>query len=189
MVEDTKDSNGLWAKECGSGTNYSRTRSGVVWENMTQRCKVGGGYQKRNPSYIGCEMSELFKDFQGFANWYTEQVGYGCDNYDLDKDLLIPDNKIYSEATCVLVPHELNTFFRSLRGDMAGVFFDKRRNQIYSKIVTSEGQKRLGSFLTVEEASKSYKAAKTKEACKWADRILSGEYIVDARVVERLSNW
>jgi hypothetical protein len=87
------------------------TRAGVLWTNFTQRCKDGGSLQKAVPAYKGSKNG--FKDFQEFAEWCQHQVGYLEKDdrghyWQLDKDILVKNNKVYSPSTCVFVPKSLN---------------------------------------------------------------------------------
>ena len=76
---------------------------------MTTRCLAA--YKEIAPTYAECENG--FKDFQEFAQWCQEQEGYmlkdGDRFWSLDKDLLVPGNKVYSPSTCLFVPYDVNT--------------------------------------------------------------------------------
>lgn len=86
-------------------------KSYKVWEKMLGRC-YDVNYQNKQPSYIGCTVCSKWHNFQNFAKWYDENVYYvKCDRVELDKDILIKNNKIYSEDTCVFVPKSINTLF------------------------------------------------------------------------------
>lgn len=192
-ADDIRSESGLWVKSYSmNGVKY-RTKSYSVWNNMKARCKVGGSVQHKQPTYVGCTMSENFKDYQFFAEWHTKQVGYSCRGYQLDKDLLVKGNKVYSEDTCVLVPRQLNTFFTdraAQRGDCPLGFSHSKTYNKYIVHVSSEGRlKYLGWFETPEEAAAVYKQAKEAEALKWYEKLRSGEFIVDSRVLSMVQNW
>lgn len=95
--------NGLWIAIAHSINLQSRTESGSVWYDMRNRCKINGSIQNRQPRYIGCTMSENFKDFQFFVEWHIKQIGFGLKDYQIDKDLLISGNKEYHEDKCVFI--------------------------------------------------------------------------------------
>ena len=87
-----------------------------VWKNMARRC-----YDKRCQAYsnyggIGVTVSEEFKTYSNFKNWYIQESG-GNRFLELDKDCLsylsnVP--KVYSRDTCILIPPELNTFISTI---------------------------------------------------------------------------
>ena len=78
------------------------------WRKMLQRC-YDPYYINKHLSYTDCFVCEEWHCFQNFAKWYVENI-YNCNNeiMDLDKDILIKGNKIYSPETCVFVPQRIN---------------------------------------------------------------------------------
>ena len=85
VIPDCKNASGLWAQKVGR----NRTVSGQKWSDINNRCKVGGAFQIRRPTYIGC--ANKFTDFEAFANWHVKQVGYNR-GWQIDKDLLVKGN-------------------------------------------------------------------------------------------------
>lgn len=84
------------------------------WCCMLQRC-----YSKKTPHYDnyggrGAFVSEEWLDFLNFQEWYIrEESRYTNKTWlEVDKDILIKDNLMYSEEVCALVPRELNNLFR-----------------------------------------------------------------------------
>lgn len=193
VIDNFQDSTGRWVvKTMISGKNFW-TKSGSVWHNVKQRCKIEGAEQLRNPAYVGSFMSKNFKNFEFFVNWHSSQVGFGLENYHIDKDILIKGNKQYHEDCCVLVPQALNNFLcahGAARGEWPqGVSFNKEKRYFQATITIDSKAKRLGGFNTPEAAFIVYKSAKEQEARRWAQRLEDGEFIVDLRVIERLRNW
>ena len=84
-----------------------RTQEYEAWCGMLKRCYCPRTHV-RQPSYIGCSVSDEWLNFQTFAEWYVNQPGY-TEGWDLDKDLLCIGNKVYSEENCTLLPRELNS--------------------------------------------------------------------------------
>ena len=182
------------------GTKYQPTINGVktkeydLWQSMLQRC-YSDSYQKKHPTYIGCEVSENFKSYEYFYEWCNEQIGFGVDGngnpFQLDKDLLIKGNKVYSESTCVFLPQEINkvlTKSTALRGKyLVGVCWCKTSKAFKAQVGKSKGkQEYLGSFNTEIEAFNAYKQAKEtfikEQAEKWKGQI-------DERAYEALMNY
>lgn len=165
--------------------------SGNTWNAMRGRCKEGGCVQSIFTNYIGCTMSANFKIFDFFVEWHEKQIGFGREDYDLDKDLLFPGNKLYSEETCVLIPCQLNSFLlvSTRPGDYpTGVQitpFGKYKTQMRVDGKTIH----IGSYSTIAEAALSYKIAKENEAKRWYNRLLAGEFPVEPIVIEAMKNW
>ena len=96
--------------------NNIKTEECVKWFSMFVRC-YDEKYHKRQPTYIECEVSDEFCNFQNFANWYYHHK-YVCKYpLEIDKDLLYEGNKIYSPSTCCLIPKEINATLNSKRHD------------------------------------------------------------------------
>jgi hypothetical protein len=81
---------------------------------MTQRVKTGNKSSEHYRAYESVEISEMFLDPQKFCDWAVQQKGWGL-GYQLDKDLLSEDSKIYSEYTCCFLPSEINLALIPLR--------------------------------------------------------------------------
>lgn len=77
-----------------------------AWKRMLQRC-FDAKYKEEHPTYIGVTCVDEWKDFQCFASWWYSQPNHDK-GFQLDKDLLIDGNKVYSPKTCCLLPSEIN---------------------------------------------------------------------------------
>ena len=77
-----------------------------AWSGMLERC-YSAKWQERYPTYVGCTVSEDWLVFSKFKAWMEKQEWEGKD---LDKDILIEGNKVYSAETCVFVTRMVNTF-------------------------------------------------------------------------------
>jgi len=87
--------------------NGIKTKSYITWVGMIQRC-YSDVHQLKHNTYIGCTVCEECKNFQNFALWYKENYpSFEIENsrWELDKDLLVKENKIYSPNTCVFIPN------------------------------------------------------------------------------------
>lgn len=166
----------------------------TVWYSMLQRCH-NSKIHKQKPTYSGCAISDNFKSLTYFLDWAKQQVGHNSRDgegrkFNLDKDILIKGNKVYSEDTCCFIPREINVLFvssRATRGaNPVGVYYDKVREN-YQAYVRVNGKKcALGRYTTSEEAFYAYKKAKEAHikdvANKWKEQI-------DIRVYNALMNW
>lgn len=98
---------GLWARTVYLGNRKSiMTHAYRTYKNMVDRTRTGSKTQAKNPTYRDCQNG--FGGFQAFADWATKQVGYGTPGFQLDKDLLVPGNKVYSVETCCFLPAQIN---------------------------------------------------------------------------------
>ena len=160
-----------------------------AWARMIERC-YSEKFHRIKPTYIGCTVSDEFKDYSKWREWY-DNYQYKYDGWHLDKDLLIKGNKVYSENTCVFLPHEINQILvkrTASRGKyLIGVSWHKTNNAFVARVNKNKGgSEHLGYFKTEIEAFNAYKQAKEsyiKEvADRWKDRI-------DPRAYEALYNY
>lgn len=132
------------------------------WESMLLRTN-SSNYQSSRPTYVGCSVAEEWLRFSTFKKWMEEQDWEGMD---LDKDILVAGNKVYSPSTCAFIPHELNMVLsdsRAARGKYPlGVHLqsDCRVNPYQSQISTKGRRCRLGSYSTIEEAHAAWQRTK-----------------------------
>lgn len=97
---------GLWQKS-QPGNGDVKTEAYQTYNDIVKRTKAGGKYQTKYPTYIGTQNG--FGDFQHFADWAVQEIGYAVPGFELDKDLLVPGNKTYSPETCCFLPAQINT--------------------------------------------------------------------------------
>jgi len=76
------------------------------WHAMMKRC-YSSKEQKRNPSYIGCEVCKEWHNFQNFAEWYENNCTNG---FQLDKDVNSGSRtgRLYSPDFCLFIPANKN---------------------------------------------------------------------------------
>lgn len=190
---------GIWYKHLKSGTiknpnhpsvfgigykgegNYLLSFKGkntlcyTLWNNLLRRCYSEKSFIK-HPSYIGCSVHPDWHNFQVFAEWFYENYK---EDFDLDKDILVKGNKIYSPETCCFVPQEINILFtncKSSRGELPiGVI--KHYNRFQARVNINHQTICLGTFKTPEKAFQVYKKAKEKEI-KDTAKIFAGEFFL-----------
>lgn len=155
-----------------------------AWKSMLGRC-YSDKYQDRQPTYIGCIVSEEWKIFSNFRSWMEEQDWEGKQ---LDKDLLFEGNKVYSENTCVFVTRMVNSFTTeraAARGEwMIGVAWHKGVNKFVSRCCNpfTKKQENLGCFDSEQEAHNAWLERKLELAYELAG------IQTDTRVAEALIN-
>ena len=142
----------------------------AIWKNMFQRC-YDPAYAIKYPTYADATVTPEWYNFMTFRAWVVGQDWQGnC----LDKDLLIPRNKISAPDRCLFVSNTINTLLSdnaAQRGKYPiGVILCKdrshRRKPFRAEIrLGRDGSGRisryLGHFRTPEEASAVYRAAKS----------------------------
>lgn len=123
------------------------------WSNMIIRC-----YSKnKRECYKGCTVSDEWLVFSNFRNWMVSQ---DWENKELDKDILVKGNKLYSPETCIFIDQHINTLLINKgagRGKYAlGVTFCKLNKKFRSSCSKNGKLKSLGYFKTEKEAHNAY---------------------------------
>ncbi len=132
------------------------------WDSMLTRC-YSKKFQERRPSYKGCCVCEEWLTFSNFKRWMEVQDWRGKQ---LDKDLLVDGNKIYSPETCVFVTTEINNFIGYKDIDkscyLTGVDYIEVSSKYRSCCSNPLTRKRenLGYFETEVEAHLAWKSRK-----------------------------
>lgn len=133
-----------------------------TWRDMLKRC-YSNRLKEKYPTYKDVICCEEWLLFTNFARWFKDNYIAG---YQLDKDILVKGNKLYSHNTCVFVPAKINSFIilsGKIRGDQPlGVDLHKGKFRAQIKI----GSKRiyLGVFNSKEEAHRAWQKAKLEQA-------------------------
>jgi hypothetical protein len=144
------------------------------WSDMLKRC-----YSKKNqikqPTYRDCSVCIEWLRFSNFKTWMEKQDWQGND---LDKDLLVIGNKVYSPQTCVFLKGNVNSFIldsASARGDLPlGVTFERSKNKYRSQcgnFVNNgvKSQKFIGYFDCPQQAHLAWKKRKHELALQLAE--------------------
>lgn len=191
-VVDFKTPNGEWVGSYNCNGKQVHTRAYKLWHDVLWRCKVGGKYQEKKPTYLGCV--NYFDDYQSFAEWCQVQVGYMKRDtngkfYSLDKDILSETRFVgYAPDTCCFVPVGLNSLLQlqhSSRTDMPiGVTKRDTRKVTYQARINYEGKnKYLGTYDSKEGAHKAWQNAKH---INLETALREYEGLVDMRVIDKL---
>lgn len=146
----------------------------IKWSNMVNRC-YNPKYHDRQPAYKGCTICEEWKYLSNFIKWVDSQPNRDWENCDLDKDLLLTDNKYYSPETCVFVDRLINSFItntRTKRGEWSiGVKLDNcGKFQAQCSSPFAKKLEHIGLFLCPNEAHKAWQAKKHEHACILAEQ-------------------
>jgi hypothetical protein len=154
----------------------------LVWKSMLHRL-----YNKNDHKFIrnynDCRVCEEWLKFSNFKAWMETQDWFGKE---LDKDLLVKGNKLYSPQTCLFIGKNLNKFLtdsKFTRGELLiGVSRQKHSNKFKAecsgRILGVKGY--IGLFDTEVKAHLAWKKRKHKYACKLA------ELETDPRIIHAL---
>ena len=131
-------------------------KSREVWGDMIKRC-YDEKQLKRRPSYIGVTVCDEWLCYANFKEWYDKNIYEIKDErMQLDKDILIKGNKVYSPETCIFVPQRINTLFREFNNNEFPTL-EERSNGTFAIRVRMNGKsKRISGFETKEKAEECY---------------------------------
>lgn len=149
--------------------NSVKTKVYIVWVGMIKRCYDAS--IKTNISYQDCSVDERWHNFQNFAKWFYDNYTEG---WELDKDILIKGNKVYSPETCLFVPAEVNQFFKKSKKQrgryLIGTTFFKQTGKYVAHCSVEGKTKSLGYFYSELDAFYAYKTFKEKLAIELAEK-------------------
>lgn len=171
----------------------------LYW-NMRTRC-YNKNYHKLSPRYKGCTVcKEWLKDKKAFYEW-ADQNFYKIDGertVELDKDILIPGNQIYSPDTCIFVPKPINDMFiyahgKQKNGLPVGVtkIRERYRASTNKLVVDQNGERKnkfiyIGLYDTPEAAYEAYKTHKMAEIICVADGYRD---VIPEKLYNAMINW
>lgn len=151
--------------------NGRNTKEYTAWFSMLERCYYKK-FKGNRRTYEDVSCCDEWLLYENFYEWLHSQENFdkwlNSDRWCLDKDIITKRNKIYSSATCCLVPENVNLLFGKndiSRGDLPiGVTYHKRIGKYNARIskVGANGKYRehIGYYNTPEEAFWAYKKAK-----------------------------
>ena len=148
------------------------------WRAMIERVNIKNDAFHR--TYADVTIYEEWYNYQIFAKW-AENNYYTIDNYkiELDKDILIKGNKIYSPNTCIFVPDIINVLLIKAdksRGNLPiGVYWHERDQEYRAQCsyVNDNGLRKnkwLGGYNNPNDAFIAYKTYKEEHIKKMANR-------------------
>lgn len=174
----------------GKGDYTSRASENVIsfayrsWTSMLKRV-YSPKYLAKSPNYLGCSVCDEWLNYQNYAAWCDTQ--YHEDDWQLEKDILVKGNRVYSPDTCRFAPPPINYIINlnsSSRGTLpVGVHYRTDCLHRYSASIQDWDRRKigLGRYATAEDAFylgyKPAKEAKVKEiADKYKGRICDDLY-------------
>lgn len=153
----------------------------AVWRGMIER-GYSEKYKQKYPTYAEVSVCSDWIYFTKFKSWMEQQDWEGNE---LDKDILLEGNKIYSPETCIFVSQAVNSFLTNCSEQKGayptGVHLQKQTGKFIAACSDlGRGRKHIGSFSSPEAAEEAYKTFKGKLALELAS------IQTDIRVAEAL---
>lgn len=154
---------GITGAKYQSRINYEMTPEYSIWFGMMTRCYKPN--HKKHKSYYECKVCQEWLLFENFYEWLHSQDNFNkCTNenyngWEIDKDILFKNNKIYSPSTCCLVPHIVNSLFikrKDYRGDLP-IGVAMHNGKYLAQCHNSNNYIYLGIYNTITEAFQAYK--------------------------------
>lgn len=136
-----------------------------TWLDMINRC-YNEKIKQRYETYKNVTCCDEWLHYKNFKKWYDENY-YEIEGQqmNLDKDILMKGNKVYSPKTCIFVPKRINTLFtkcNSKRGKLPiGVYYDNSKKKYRACCNDGSGRtKKIGTYSEPKVAFWAYKAYK-----------------------------
>lgn len=156
---------GMLGTKYPSKINGKNTKEYILWQNMLKRC-YDKKLKNKHPTYQNVVCCEKWLLYENFYEWVHSQENFdkwlNGYRWDIDKDILVKSNKIYSLETCCLVPNSINKLFvkrNADRGDLPiGVTRNKGKFQAHCHYL--DRCIPLGTYSTPEQAFQAYKTYK-----------------------------
>jgi len=171
-----------------SKTDKKHTAYYKLWRAMLQRC-YDKKYQEKQPTYKECTVVEEWHNFQNFAKWCKEEYNpETMEGWQLDKDILVKGNKIYSPETCCFVPHEVNKLFSNnkLSNITSSIGVGRKGEKYTARLSKNNIREIVVTLDTEEEAFQAYKIAKEKYIKEIADKYKS---LITIKVYEAMYSY
>ena len=128
----------------------------AVWKGMLGRA-YSDNTHTRQPTYIGCSVAKEWLTFSNFRSWMETQ---DWEEKQLDKDILIPENKEYGPNACIFVSRDINNLLNdnaASRGDYPqGVCFRLSSKRCSAQCMVNGKTEHLGTFNSIKEAECAY---------------------------------
>lgn len=194
------DGNGC--KECGLiHRDFNRKVYGVAVNDVAENVKETDYYKKwivllnrcyhptqakHNKAYNEVFVCDEWLKLSNFKKWFEDEVNGYKKGYQLDKDLLVKGNKVYSPNTCCFIPSEINRAIvlgrkKKIGGLPIGVVkIELKTSKPYRADI---GRKTIGYYSTPEEAFDAYKNRKEEKIKELATR-----YFKDGKITSKVYN-
>lgn len=170
-------------------TEYKKVYN--TWYDMLSRCYCDRRTDntRKRYNFLNVTVDERWHCFQNFGDWFVKNY---IEGFHLDKDLKMPNSRVYSPETCEFIPQEINNLLGSCNWNRGrfpvGVNKETNSNSFRAKIRTGTGVIHKSGFKNPDEAFLFYK--KHKEAFikqKAEEHYAAGN--ISKTIYENLLNW
>jgi len=157
---------GIIGSKYPSKINNKETKEYSMWKGVIYRC-FDEKTKEKQPTYKDAVCCKEWLLFENFYEWLHEQENFNkwCDNkWNVDKDIHVKGNKLYSPETCCLVPQNVNSLFinkANYRGSLP-IGVKQSGNSFIARCSNPITKNRdyLGSYGTSKSAFMAYKKYK-----------------------------
>lgn len=162
----------------------TETENGVIayttWRNMFRRC-YNENWHKTHPTYSDCSVHKDWWLLSNFMVWFNQNYREG---YQLDKDIIVRNNREYSAETCCYVPPEINKLVIQYKN------FEKTSPQGVRQTLSGRYEARvklhdhdlhLGTYDSEEKAIIAYKKGKKNIIAEMAN-----DYLAEGKIDEKV---
>lgn len=157
------------------------------WSAMLERC-YSEKLHLKHPSYKECSVCEDWHIYSNFRKWFDKNY---IEGYDLDKDILVKGNKIYSPETCCFVPRSINSLVIkncAKRGKYPIGVSKHNRVSYVAQMTLNRNHVTIGIYHSVLEAFDAYKRYKERYVKEVAIKYFN-EGKIKQNVYEALMNY
>lgn len=134
-----------------------------AWKSMKARSEPT--FQNKYPSYEGVTVCDEWKLFSNFHKWAVVNLLEGLE---VDKDVLLLGNKLYSPSTCAALPKRVNYLLNSFKSNCGtlpmGVSLTANITNKYRAAVSSGGKRvNLGVYASKGLAHQAWQWEKANQ--------------------------
>lgn len=185
-----KMSDGCYAGK-GAWISSSKNPHFHTWASLRTRT-LDTNFKQRHKSYIDCSLCEEWMCMQNFCDWAESTKPKDTSvKWELDKDLLIEGNKLYSPETCCWLPKEINLFLSKMGEKAIYPKTLKDGSEVYVVFVregkekqVEKGSHYIGTYYSYEMAVDKWRWVKKQ---RLNSLIKQYEHLMSDVVIERLS--
>lgn len=155
-----------------------------LWHSILSRC-YNDKQRWNNKSYQNATVCKEWHKFSNFKRWFESPKSGYREGYQIDKDILIKGNKVYSPETCCFVPIEINSMLAINKRSNKLPRGVRKANSKYMVRISTSGSKStyIGVYDTPEEAFNVYKQAKEAHIQEVATK-----YFNEGKITEKVYN-